>query len=286
MSAHEFAGYMKALNERSRLAADPCPSETELIAYHAGRLASDQSDEVQAHLVRCSACRAVLADVAAFVDVSRPGEPEPDVEREWKEFQRRIPQSRTTTRSHRFSWLISPQLAWGVAASLMIVAGLSTSWAWRVQRNSGSKLAALEQRLLAESRRERIMAAQLARPEVSPAVYDLFPPDAITRAPEAAKPAPEVATDRAAVLFLNASGQPVFPAYSAEILNERGEVLWRTEALERSNQGTYVLVLPVGFLGPGRYNIRVYGKAREGYEKITEYPLRSQEPVRVKPDQK
>ncbi len=50
-------------NERSA-----CPDHEELASYLDGRLATEEKDAVEAHLLECANCRAVVVDAGAIAD--------------------------------------------------------------------------------------------------------------------------------------------------------------------------------------------------------------------------
>ena len=125
----ELRIHMRAAGDELEGAAQPCPSEAELIEYQAGRLAAERHEAVQSHLVRCGTCRATLLDVVAFFEPARPGEVEPSLRREWKALERKLPRER------RLAWTwFSPRPALALAASLVVVSGIAVFTTLRTQR--------------------------------------------------------------------------------------------------------------------------------------------------------
>lgn len=68
------------------------------------------------------------------------------------------------------------------------------------------------------------------------------------------------------VLALRPGRRPVEAGYRAEIVDVRGERVWRSEPLRREGGGRFVLVLPAGCLERGRHELRLLG-GRDGEER-------------------
>ena len=69
------------------------------------------------------------------------------------------------------------------------------------------------------------------------------------------------------VLALRPGRRPVEAGYRAEIVDVRGERVWRSEPLRREAGGRFVIVLPGGSLGRGRHELRLLG-GRVGEERV------------------
>ncbi len=69
-----------------------------------------------------------------------------------------------------------------------------------------------------------------------------------------------------AVLVLRLGRRPVEAVYRVEIVDLRGERVWRSEALRRAAGDRFVVVLPGGSLSLGRHELRLLG-GRAGEER-------------------
>lgn len=83
---------------------------------------------------------------------------------------------------------------------------------------------------------------------------------------------PEVELDLApekppTVLVLRPGRGPIEAGYRAEIVDVRGERVWRSEPLRREGGGRFVLILPGGSLERGRHELRLAG-GRGGEERV------------------
>jgi hypothetical protein len=77
----------------------------------------------------------------------------------------------------------------------------------------------------------------------------------------------DLARDRPpVVLVLRLGRRPIEAGFRAEILDVRGERVWRSEPLRREASGRFVLVLPAGSLERGRHELRLLG-GRDGEER-------------------
>ncbi|MBI4468761.1 MAG: hypothetical protein HY650_05490 [Acidobacteria bacterium] len=289
----EFSRCMMALAEESVEKMGRHLSEDELVAYQEGLLAEPDREIARSHLVACRACRANLKDVRDFFEGPREAEMSPDsvdIGHEWAAFRDRVAQpaaigmgvplpARVPSRSY-------PSILFALAATLAVAFGLSGWWAYRLrQENVQLKLNAgrvsqleIENRRLRDQtgelqRQHEDEVARLRQPEVSPLLHDLFSEGLVLRS----SGEDEVSRIRfppfttSLVLSLNGDGPPNYPDYSLEIIHADGNVRWRGKGLRRSSQGSFLIRLPRGFLGDGKYQLRLYGERGEASRRLAEY---------------
>lgn len=112
----------------------------------------------------------------------------------------------------------------------------------------------------------RARAGRSAAPRAAAALIELGPERSL-----GAGGGPEIEVDLAAgrsptVLVLRVGRRPIEAGYRAEIVDLRGERVWRSEPLRREAGERFVLVLPAGSLGSGRHELRLIG-GRDGEER-------------------
>jgi len=298
----EFQRYMTAISgEEDRLRRHL--SEEELIEYQHGRLQAIERDEIQSHLVQCDACIAVLKQVSDFFEPAREGEEaisDVEIGREWKTCWQRIQtEERDIRRAQRFKragfWL-NPRVAYAVAASLIVAVGLTGAWAlWlrqekqqvvaRLQAEQASwseRRSALERdnRQLQEQARalEQSYESQLAelrQPQVNARAYDIYSRAFIQRSADESEVnrinLPPATTSF--ILILNGEGQPAYPDYVIELMNQNGERVWRNEELRRDSSGNFPIKFDRTFLSQGKYTLKLYGQTGRRTKRIAEYAI-------------
>lgn len=69
-----------------------------------------------------------------------------------------------------------------------------------------------------------------------------------------------------------------FPHYWLEISTHQGESLVEAQEIERNSWGTFSVLIPRGFLQPGRYRLKILGAESDQRLPVEEYSLRIQHP--------
>lgn len=255
MSAGPFAGDDRRLDAAVRAAARADqgalanhPSPHQLADYSLGAHAPEEEDLIQEHLALCPECAEVVLGLMESPAIAG-GEKalaRPELAREWERLQGRVPQAAAGAESFRSRLppsrafrppLPAAALAWGLAASLVVSAGL-VFWVLRL--------------------RGEIAEARGPSAEV---VLAALEPEGAARERGREEPLPrfQLQSSGRLVLLLNLGDLRSFPRYRVELRNGRGEVLWQAGDVHRSEVGTFAVDLPARRFGPGSYEVRLYG---------------------------
>ena len=277
----DFEAYMKAAARRLDVAAGQCATDAQLMAHLRGTESADFRTSIESHLVSCPYCRQRLLDAQEFLEPDRPGEAvltAVDIEQDWKLLGQRIGFVRERANDLRRAGWRSGLLA--IAASILLALGFSAGWGVQYARQNSGVEQALR-RAEDENRRsrqqleaDRQQLAQLRLPRVNTAIYDVFSNESLSRG--AGKPQTnriQLSNNKTYTLILNGQGQKTFSQYAAEIVDDRGGQVWRTEDLQRGSDRNFAVTFPPGFLTEGNYRLELSGKAPGGYQKIAEYVL-------------
>ncbi len=253
--AHEpILGAALAATARSRdpLGSDGGHLDPEvLVGYHEGTLSDGEAVRTQDHLVACSVCSDLIADLAAGFEATTdlPGNAV-EFEREavWGKLRSSLesPPYETTEvlailpKSKKRAASM-PVLPWALAAVLLAtVAGL----AWQVM-DIGREAADL-----------RTTIAVLEAPQAGVGMVYL---DAITRDLEAI---PTVVVHPERPLFIVILTPPLDAGdgpFRVEVLDHTGTRRWSSDGLTVSDHGTLRVALSRRFLPPGDYRVRLFG---------------------------
>ena len=213
-----------------------------LVAYHHDRLPPAEADAVQEHLAACRSCADLVLELVSFADGTdaegaavedEVGDPE--AEADWQALRSRLvePETPTSIRegaAREFPRRTTPYLAYALAASLLLAAGL------------GAWIAVLQGELSA------------ARQPQALSIVSLYP-DGFTRG-DAAESTVRGGGDRF-VVILTASPFPAAVEHRVEILDADGRSIWSGKGLRPTEQGTFPLELSRRLLEPGEYRIRL-----------------------------
>ncbi len=257
---------VRSWSAEARAGEDAHPTSDVLLAYHDLELAEVEAEGVREHLASCAECAQRALDLASL---SAQALAEGDAERSekadeaWQSTRRALAvegllRSSGGAPAKRPSWLFAdglfgPRLAWAAAAVLLLTTvGLSLRLA-----DAGRSLSELE----------RVRANVL--------LIDLHPLAAGgQRADEAPQPEVASAAGEDLVLILHLLDPGLYTRYRVELMDPEGRTMWSTDALERSPEGDFTVLLPRRLLAAGDYRIRLHGMDGERADLLAEYDLR------------
>jgi hypothetical protein len=283
------------------------PGDEQLNDYLGGRLEKTAHESIQAHLVECDDCLAAFRDVRDFFESRRDGEPiiNEDIAQEWQSFWTRIqaddekPEVLPERRPSRFR--LNPAWAFVLSAILLVAIGIWAIVVRRENRQLAEQLESLQQRtaqleieqqnLVARAKdleqknlnlEERALAvepsrplppADRKRPELNAPVYELYSRAFVQRSGNEGEmnriKVPPSA--RSMTLILNGEGISVYPSYGVEILDAKGQAVWRGSGLKQGSYGNFTITLDTAFLGKGAFRLKLNGPTAQ---ELTEYLLR------------
>ncbi len=243
---------IRLLAERDRRSLGAHPKIEELAAYHAGELEPQADARVREHIAVCRECSDLLLDLINFADLTPPsGEPDltdDEMAQDWQALRARMgeaekekpmrPAEVVPIRQAAAAPAPNPGRTYSLwlplAASLLAVLGFSFGL-FQYQR--------------AERSDQKLKEGQ--GPSV-PQVFDVNLGD--TRGgtePESEQPI-RMSSKRGGVVLLYSGGAEV-QEYQIEIL-QGDRVLWNTTV---SGGDEVPVVIPAGYLDPGRYTLRL-----------------------------
>lgn len=251
---------IRLLAERDRRSLGAHPKIEELAAYHAGELEPRDEARVRDHIAVCRECSDLLLDLINFSDLTPPpGEPDltdEEMEEDWQALRARmgmgkaeepkqgaevVPMIRPapTAPAPSVGRTYSPLLP--IAASLLAVLGFS--FGLYQSHRAGEAYKKLE-----EGREPYVAEAVNAELGDSTTRGELKP---------AVEQSTRISSEQGGVVFVypDEDGQE----YQVEISRD-GKVRWRSRAtLVREGQSMegIPVVLPGGYLEPGRYTLRL-----------------------------
>jgi hypothetical protein len=232
------------------------PAPELLFEYQERLLTPVQAEEVQDHLALCPDCARMVLELAGTVPPAVPGAPSRLSEREmaevWPGLRKRLPFPAAPSPAWAWAWRrplerVALPLA---AAFLAATVGLSV-WSASLLRDQ----------------------QRLTRPQANVAIVNLAPQgQEVLR--EGKRPSAVPRDAEEVLLVLNLADLRRFPTYRAEILTAAdGRLLWAGDDLERSSRGNFTLRLPLSFLPPGRYRIRLFGLDGGRREPLADYEV-------------
>ncbi len=259
----------------ARAGGDVHPSSDLLLAYHDQELADGEAEAVREHLALCAecACRALdlepLSRRALAEDEGLPSE-----EEAWQAARRALdvegllhggsgsPAGMAEASWLSREWLSGPRLAWAAAAVLLLTTvGLSLRLA-----DAGRSLADAGRSL-----------AELERVRANVPLLDLHPLSASIQRAEGSPPHASAAAGGDLVLILHLLDPGSYARYRLAAFaagDLEGQAAWSTDALERSAEGDFTVLLPPRLVAAGDYRIRLYGIDGERADLLGEYALR------------
>lgn len=245
MNAHDpdIATSIKALAAAARRQAGSQPTADEINAYFDQTLSAAERKALQNRLALHPESTRALLDMAAFPELE-PAPPDLEIPSlDWPSMRAGLkaidaPEAASSpSTASRF-------LAWGLAASILLSAGLA-AWAY-----------SLHARLQAFS-----------RPRVAVAHSELVPLHHIERRSTIDHQTVEVPRGAGEVLLILTLGdRGTFSDYALTIADRPAPgtgIIWRGAGLTPSYYGTFDLQLPRGFLAAGTYWLRLFGAGDE-----------------------
>lgn len=140
-----------------------------------------------------------------------------------------------------------------------------------------TEIAALSQTYETQISELRQTVGRLSRPQLNAPIIELDPQqDPIRREANNVQILRVPSGTNFFTLILNTVGESSYPDYGLEIANQRGQLVWRGQGLEKSSFDTFRLGLSRQWLPAGQYQIRLYGLRGERKELLEEYALRVQ----------
>lgn len=270
---------LKARVEATSRAPSGHPPLETLEAFAEGALPPEEERRIREHLPLCRDCTDF---VLALGDLQNPAEfgevPVEEVESAWSDLQEEIRQvqpARPPRTGPRWPLLLAAVLA-------LLVIGLSL-WCLKLRREtvrlaeqarSGSTATrSVSEQFAEEKRRVMDQSRQIAelrrgleetlRPRLNTPILDLAPR---SRRGGAGTAEPGLEIPASADLFtlvLEPEDSRPYPAYSVEILDAQGKVLWSLGGLTRSEYGNFTVTLARQSLPAEEIRLRLYG-GREG----------------------
>ena len=272
----------------------------ELTAYVQGQMAEAEHQAAQSHLVQCAACLAQFKDVQAFFapaqdETEAPGKKQRQAD--WQTVWQRVQPTRPATGFGRSlaSLFLSPKLAWATVAGLVFVVGLSGFGAWRLRQENQALAIRLraeqgevEKRInvLEQEKRERDLSlasaeaqkqayetqiAELKKPQVNTPIHELYSFQQKSGEPNLPIALPSNA--KSYVLRLITENQVPYEKYKIEILDQKSQMIFSADGLQRDSTQNFAITLPQGFLKQGKYRVKLSGQMGNRSQPLAEYLL-------------
>lgn len=266
------------------------PLET-LEAFAEGALPPEEEKRVRDHLPLCRDCTDFVLALGEGLPASgESGEvPAEQVESAWSDLQEEIRRAQPAPPP-----FANPRWPLLLAAALALLAvGLSV-WCLELrlenlrlaeQARSGSTATrSVSEQLAEEKRRVTDQSRQIAelrrsleetlRPRINTPIFDLAPRSRRSGGAPGESVLEIPASADLFTLVLEPENSRPYPAYSVEILDAQGKLLWRLEGLTRSEFGNFTVTLARDALPVGEIQLRLYGVAHVRNAEIGEYSLR------------
>lgn len=252
LQQHQIA--MAELIREAGFGAGEHPAPEVLSEYLDGLLSAGEKAELQDHLALCPECTdmflemAGISEPAAGIDSADPVLSEERAHVLWPALRRRLNFQPQESFSRPF--FRSEQVAWALAATLLLTTVLASTWSYSRDRGY----------------------PQSPAPAVNIAVLDLVPigQAGVVREIEASDP---LLAAEQILLVLNLADLRPFDGYRAELTDSAGgNVIWANDDLRRSPSGNFTIQLPAAMLGD-RNKIELFGLSADGREKLAQYEI-------------
>lgn len=257
--ADDLRACVRALTADARRAPEAHPSADELVRYHERTLGPEEADGVRDHLALCPECARRGLDLAGFLAAElgdedladHAGPPDWDAMR-----QVLVREGLLDARRSAFEGIRSPRLAYAMAALFFAASVALALWLAMVHRTLD----------------------ELIQPRANVQLVDLFADSATQRDQSLASPATAVGSGDSLLLILNFHDPGSYAGYRVEITHPDGRVIWSSDALERSPDGNFTVLVSRRRLAAERYLVRLYGTDGSRKHPLADYTLLLQPP--------
>jgi len=239
----------------SRAGSHPEPEE--LLAYSSGEAPKETSEEIETHLVSCSACAQTVLDLVSF----------PEVELRDHDLCRTTEEEVADWRAIRKRLVAEKRLPRPAVIRRMMRRAQSSSPAQRLA--AGLLLAVVGFSFWVVALRHQV--EELSEPQVNVYAQDLTPVGKDDTRDRSSGGILSVPADTENLFLTLALGD--FEAFSDYriTLERRGAMQWARAGITRSPDGSLSIVLSRDLLLPGPYSVRVHGLAAGGWKPLATY---------------
>jgi hypothetical protein len=288
----ELRIYMKAARAKFDDIGGRHLSEGEMIALCQERMATEEREVARPHIIQCDHCLQLYKDVNDFFEPLREDEVEVgelQVGRAWKEFWRQaqdIKKAMDVATQPSRSGFLRPTLA--MAAGLLLALTLTGVWAARLRQETevltrrlqserqeaAANLARYEQERV-EKEKLTARLAEMQQPQLNTPIYDLLP-QSVFRGQGGRPGRNRIDIPPAAqnfTLILNVENPKPCSSCVIEIVDQRGNTMWRKKGIKPNETGSFVFSLPRSYLGEGRFRLKIYSERGRGRRLIGEYAV-------------
>lgn len=245
----QFRDSARLLHQAVEHHLDEHPSPAELEAYHRGELAEERSEQIAEHLAWCRADAELVRDLDLLaVDPAEPLAAH-EVDAAWERFRSGLAKPTEEPTDEPTLELVdarpvlvtgarptTPRLAYALAASALLAAGLALVWGG-IQRQQG---------------------AQARAPKANVPRASLFPEGSDRAATKARTPIAFDPATGAAGLTLNPAAHFPPGRYRIRLREADGRLRWESPSLTPTDAGDFALDLQRGFAPPGPYDVEVW----------------------------
>jgi hypothetical protein len=288
----ELRIYMKAARAKFDDIGGRHLSEGEMIALCQERMAAAEREVARPHIIQCDHCLQLYKDVNDFFEPLREDEVEVgelQVHRAWKGFWRQaqdIKKATDVATQPSRSGFLRPTLA--MAAGLLLALTLTGVWAVRLRQEremltqrlqserqeAAANLARYEQERV-EKEKLTARLAEMQQPQLNTPIYDLLP-QSVFRGQGRRHGGDKIVIPAAArnfTLLLNVENPEPCSGCVIEIIDQRGNTVWREKGIKPNEAGSFVITLPRSYLVEGRYRLKIYSEGGAKRRSIGEYAV-------------
>ena len=249
---------------------DRHPDIKELLAYTQNRLSFDQREPLLDHLSQCRHCGDVLL---ALKSELRPTDPsliqnlDPEMEKGWAGLEQMLSNPKSdnlekATGIEKPDWWRRASTGFALAATFFLMCCIVSWKLYMVVRSSTG-----DESITLASHSEKN-----AMPSVNTPILILEPLSDI----DSLRAEGEVKVldrGKGLVLQLETDRFENFSAYEITIQDGQKQSIWRGGGLERRPDGSFSLVIPSGFLPPGKFHLTTYGIREDEPIELEKYLL-------------
>ena len=264
-SQGSLAASVRELVREERRGLGPHPEAGELLDYHAGRLADDDRERLQDHLILCPACSDTVLDMANFPDlepaVASRAVSDDQVAAEWRAMAERrqqkessaavVPFADRSAESRRGAREVEGTRPVRTLAAIFLAACLGLAF------------------FNLSLRRE---IAELRSPRVNPLARSLFAADQLRQRQAATSPAvPSFSHGEELNLSLAYVDADPARTYQIELLDSESTRIWHSSGLQALPDRPFTIDFPANYLPTGEYLLRLYDHQTVDRELLSEY---------------